>query len=126
MSPGTARYPPLWDWFGRYFLNISTLTVTLTLRTAIKNCHKTLHLVIMHHYTMYGCKGLRNSGKMEQTAYFLRISTHSVALTSRTGTHFSHDTPDDDDTLTYQVSLQKVAWFRRLSLEQIFPQDLNP
>ena len=31
---------------------ISTLTVTLTMKTAIKNCHKTPQPSRMHHYTM--------------------------------------------------------------------------
>ena len=34
MSPSAARYPPLCYWFGGYSLKISTLTVTLTLKTA--------------------------------------------------------------------------------------------
>ena len=46
---------PLYDSFRRYSLKILTLNVTLTMRTAIKNCHKTLWLLLlmMHHHTMF-------------------------------------------------------------------------
>ena len=41
------------------------LTVTLTLRTAIQNCHATLWLM-MHQYIKFGCKGFKHSGDMEE------------------------------------------------------------
>ena len=41
--------------FGRYSLKISTLTVTLTTRTAITNWHKTCRPVMMHRYTILLC-----------------------------------------------------------------------
>ena len=39
---------------------------------------------------------------------------------------YIYDTPDHDDTPTYQVSLQQVTWFRRYHQDKIlFPEDLN-
>ena len=54
----------------RYSLKISTLTVTLM--TTIKNCHKTLWLMMMHYYAMFGCTRFRSTGDMEEIInYFL-------------------------------------------------------
>ena len=68
---GAARYPPLCDPFGRYSLKISTLTaVTLTMRTAIKNCHKTHRVLIMHRYTIFWLQNVPNVNRYETKLLF--------------------------------------------------------
>ena len=58
---------------------------SLTLKTAIQNCHTTLGLMMMDHYTKFGCKSFRNSGDMDES-YFCRIWPRSVTLTLKLGT----------------------------------------
>ena len=74
------RYHP-----DKYYLRIWTFTVTLTLKTVIQKWHIKLQLVITHHYTKFGCKGLTNSRDMEES-YFWGIWPHSVTLTLKIGT----------------------------------------
>ena len=68
------------------------LNVTLTMRTAIKDCHRALSHVRVYHYTKSGCnrKALRrafgNSGDMEETVILLRIWPRTVTLTLKRGT----------------------------------------
>ena len=79
-------------WFRRYhpdkyFLRISTPTVTLTLRTAIQiNCHATLRLLIIHHCTPFGYKMFKSSGDVEKKNLFFRIRARTVTLILKTGT----------------------------------------
>ena len=54
--------------------------------------------------------------------HILFISTLTVVLTLKTAKHFFlHDTPSHDNTLPYQVWLQKVEQFRRYSLRAANP-----
>ena len=80
---GAARYPPLCDPFGRYSLKISTLTaVTLTMRTAIKNCHKTHRVLIMHRYTIFWLQNVPNVNRYETKLLFFEDWTRTVSLTN--------------------------------------------
>ena len=70
------------------------------------NCHKTLCLVIMHHYTMFGCKRFKYSGDMEWSYFFQNVSPHCDLDLENRNPNVLHDTPGHDDTPTYQVSLK--------------------
>ena len=78
--PLSAR---LYDSLGRYSLKIATLSVTLTMRTAITNCRTTLWLLMMHHYTKFGCKKGQKFRRYGINSNVLRISAHTVTVTLR-------------------------------------------
>ena len=70
---------------------IWTLTVTLTLSTAVPNCHKTPRLMMMHHYIIIipnlVAKSLEVQGIWKKQL-FLRIWANTVTLTLRSEPNF--------------------------------------
>ena len=114
-------------------LKTSTVTVTLTLRTAIDKCHKILRfLMITHHCTM-----LQKGSEVEEygmNSYILRISTCIVTLTLtlKTGTHiFRMSTAGHGDTTNIpsfitngSVLVQKISSGQNIFLEPRCDPDL--
>ena len=106
---------PVWL-FPRYSLKISTLTVTLTMRTAIKPAAKHSRQMMIHHYTItrFGCKrfksaGTHGSNTMKQLCFEDFFSLYcDLDLEGRIrNPNFLHDTSGLDDTPTYHVSCKK-------------------
>ena len=104
----STRYPqhthPKDVSFGSYSMKISTLTVTLTMRTAIKNCHKTLST---RPCLVAKLKRFKSSGDMliwKWNKYFVVVENFSLHcdldLEDRNPT-FSHEAPGHDDTQIY-------------------------